>query len=275
MVDPVLYHFAHSTCSQKVRMVLAEKGVEFESREVDLTKGEQHAPDYVRLNPDHVVPTLLADGQVLTESTLICEFIDDRYEGPALRAADPHKRYRAAALVHYLDTRLHGKVTGVLTHALLTRATVSQRPPEQIAAYLSAIPDPAERALRTSLITHGAEAPEIPGAIDALAGFFARLERHLADQPWLAGDQFGIADATVLPYVSRFKDMALEDFWAGGARPAVEAWLDRAIARPSFKQAFSDWTPDAIKATFGLTTKPALPALEPLIAKATQAADRG
>ena len=52
-----LYHFPASTCSQKVRVVLAEKGVEFESHVVNLLTGEQHSPDYVKLNPAHVVPT--------------------------------------------------------------------------------------------------------------------------------------------------------------------------------------------------------------------------
>ena len=66
-----LYHFGFSTCSQKVRLVLAEKGLDFESHEVNLISGEQHNPEYVKLNPHHVVPTLVDQGQVLIESTLI------------------------------------------------------------------------------------------------------------------------------------------------------------------------------------------------------------
>jgi glutathione S-transferase len=272
MPNPTLYHFSGSTCSQKVRMVLAEKGVEFISREIDLTKGEQHAPEYVVLNADHVVPTLVADGEVLVESTLICEFIDDRYPGSPLRSADPHQRYRAAALVNFLDTRLHGKVTGVLTHALLTRAAMSQRTVDQVAAYLAAIPDPAERALRTSLLTHGAQAPEIPGAIDALARYFHRLEQHLAVYPWLSGDAFGIADATVLPYVVRFRELRFESFWNEGARPAVEHWLDRAVTRPSFDRAFTDWSSAPLVAAFGAIGGAAAPVVDPLIKAATRAA---
>ena len=62
-----LYHNAASTCSQKVRLVLAEKGLEFESREIDLIGGGQHDPEYVKLNPNHVVPTLIHDDAVLIE----------------------------------------------------------------------------------------------------------------------------------------------------------------------------------------------------------------
>ena len=64
-----LYHNAASTCSQKVRLALAEKQLEYESRDVDLIGGAQHDPEYVKLNPYHVVPTLVHDGGVFIEST--------------------------------------------------------------------------------------------------------------------------------------------------------------------------------------------------------------
>ena len=76
-----LYHNALSSCSQKVRLVLAELGLGYESHEVNLVGGEQHAPDYVKLNPNHVVPTLVADGHALVESTLINEYLADRHPG--------------------------------------------------------------------------------------------------------------------------------------------------------------------------------------------------
>jgi hypothetical protein len=65
-----LHHFGFSTCSQKLRLVLAEKGVEFSSREINLMAGEQHDPEYVKLNPKHVVPTLVHAGRVFVESSL-------------------------------------------------------------------------------------------------------------------------------------------------------------------------------------------------------------
>ena len=74
-----LYHNAFSTCSQKVRLVLAEKGLDFVSHEIDLIGGGQHHPDYVKLNPKHVVPTLVHDGRVLVESSLIIKYLDDAF----------------------------------------------------------------------------------------------------------------------------------------------------------------------------------------------------
>ena len=72
-----LYHFNNSVCSQKVRLALAEKGTKWDERFVDLVKLEQYEFDYVQLNPKGVVPTLVHDGQVVIESTLICEYLDD------------------------------------------------------------------------------------------------------------------------------------------------------------------------------------------------------
>ena len=115
MALPILYHFAYSTCSQKVRLALAEKGQDFDSREVNLLAGEQHNPEYVRLNPDHVVPTMVHQGEVLTESTLINTYIDEAFPGVSLRSADPVENYRAAAISHHVDNKLHGKVTGVFS----------------------------------------------------------------------------------------------------------------------------------------------------------------
>src|SRR5215469_9901069 len=75
----VLYHAPHSTCSQKVRMVLHEKGVAFDEVRIDLAKKEQLAPQYLALNPNGVVPTLVDDGTPIIESSVICEYLDEKY----------------------------------------------------------------------------------------------------------------------------------------------------------------------------------------------------
>lgn len=250
-------------------MAFAEKGQEFESREVNLLAGEQHDPEYVKLNPDHVVPTLLHAGEVIRESTLINDYVDDAFAGPALRSADPVLRYRAAAIIHHIDSKLHGKVTGVFTHGVLSRGMVLQRPPEAVEAYLQAIPDPDERALRTSLIRHGAQAPEMVPAAAAMVAFFTRMDAVLAGQPWLSGHDFGLADICALPYIVRFDEMGLAAFWDEGAAPGVADWLDRATARPSFDTAFSQWMPGAMASTFKALADEARPALTALI-KAAQ-----
>lgn len=270
MTGPVLYHFPPSTCSQKVRMALVEKGVPFEARTINLLAGEQHAPDYVKLNPDHVVPTLLLDGEVFTESTLINDFIDDHFTGPPLRSADSVQRYRSAALTQFIDRRIHGKVSGVPTHAILTRGMMAGRAPEEISAYLTAIPDLAERSLRESLLARGVEAPELADALHAIARFLARLEMLLSQQEWLSGVRFGLGDISALPYVVRFDTLGLDGLWTVD-RPGVTAWLARAKARPSFAEAFTKWLPEPMAQMFAKLAAEVRPQLEPMIQAANRA----
>ena len=105
-----LYHFGFSTCSQKVRLVLAEKGLEFTSHEVNLMAGEQHAAEYVKLNAKHVVPTLVHDGRVLVESSLIVKYLDDAFPEPPMRPADAYGRYHVDGWLMHLDGALHPRL---------------------------------------------------------------------------------------------------------------------------------------------------------------------
>ena len=72
-----LYHANHSTCSQKVRLCIAEKGLDFEGHLLDLGAKEQLDPEYLKLNPNGVVPTLVHDEVVITDSSVICEYLDE------------------------------------------------------------------------------------------------------------------------------------------------------------------------------------------------------
>ena len=83
-----LYHNDMSTCAQKVRFTLAEKNLTWESHHLDLRARDQQKPDYVKLNPNAVVPTLVHDGTVIVESNVINEYLDDAFPAPALRPDD-------------------------------------------------------------------------------------------------------------------------------------------------------------------------------------------
>ena len=88
----VLYHALHSTCSQKVRICLYEKGVAWESRLVAIDRKEHLTQEYLRLNQNGVVPTLVDDGQPIVDSSVICEYLDERFPVPSLVPGDPVRR---------------------------------------------------------------------------------------------------------------------------------------------------------------------------------------
>jgi glutathione S-transferase len=83
-----LYHNDMSVCAQKVRFVLGEKELKWKSNHLNLRAGDQQKPDYVKLNPNAVVPTLVDNGKVIIESTVIAEYLDDAYPEPRLRPRD-------------------------------------------------------------------------------------------------------------------------------------------------------------------------------------------
>ena len=88
-----LYDFGNSVCCQKVRITLRAKGLAWEAVTVDLFKAEQYDPEYLKLNPKGVVPTLVHDGRPVIESTLICEYLDAAFpQPPRLVPADPWLR---------------------------------------------------------------------------------------------------------------------------------------------------------------------------------------
>ena len=92
-----LYYFPTATCGYKARLTLAEKGVECVHRVLDRDAGDLLTPAYLALNPNAVVPTLVHDGQVLIESSIIMVYIDEAFDGPALRSGHPLERARCAA----------------------------------------------------------------------------------------------------------------------------------------------------------------------------------
>jgi len=78
-----LYNNAYSTCSQKVRLVLAEKGIHWEDVQISFKDNEHFAPWYLKLNPNGVVPTLQHDDTVVVDSSVIMEYLDEVAPEPA------------------------------------------------------------------------------------------------------------------------------------------------------------------------------------------------
>jgi glutathione S-transferase len=238
----VLHHNAASTCSQKVRLVLAEKGLEYQSHDVDLINGGQHDPDYVKLNPNHVVPTIVDDGGVFIESTVINEYLDDAFPEPPLKPADAAGRHAMRLWTKRID-ELHPNA-GVLTYAIGPRQLIAQRSPAEIEEHIAQIPNAKRREQRRSVIEHGVKAPEFADAVKAFVSVLDAMEADLAGRTWLAGDSFSLAEASALPYVMRVDHLAMTPLI--DARPKLADWYARVQARPSFESAITAQLPQPL-----------------------------
>ena len=110
-----LYHNDMSSCAQKVRLILAEKGLEWESRHLDLRAGEHQKDWYIKLNPRAVVPTLIDGDTVVPESNVINEYLDERFPDPPLKPADPFGRARMRLWTKQLDEGVHDAGIAILS----------------------------------------------------------------------------------------------------------------------------------------------------------------
>src|SRR3954465_10252963 len=105
-----LWHEWNSVHSFKVRVVLSEKGLAWADRNLELLNFEHLRPEYLRLNPNGVVPTLVHDGRVVLESSIICEYLEDAFPAPALLPSDPYGRARARVWLKHFDEVVHPAV---------------------------------------------------------------------------------------------------------------------------------------------------------------------
>src|SRR5262249_8033798 len=104
MTELVLFNAPQSTCSQRVRFVLQAKGLPFDERKLDLFAGDQLKPEYLAINPNGVVPSLLHDGRSIIDSSVIMEYRDEVFPSPErLEPDDPVERAKMRALMRFID----------------------------------------------------------------------------------------------------------------------------------------------------------------------------
>ena len=228
-----LYHSPVSTCSQKVRMVLEEKGLGYVSHLIDLQSGQQHDPDYVRLNPNHVVPTLVHGQRVILESMLISEYLEEVSAGPALMPLAPHDRYQVRLWAQFID-RVHAHAA-VLTYSVGPRHMIIAQGPEAIEHYISLGQDERTRVNRRAIIEQGVASSQFAEALTAFVAMLDRMEAQLTHHVWLAGETFSLADTAAIPYVLRLDHLAMTALITD--RPHVASWYETVKARPSYERA--------------------------------------
>jgi glutathione S-transferase len=239
-MKPTLYHNAMSTCSQKVRLALEEKGVAWESREINLLAGEQKSPGYLAVNPNGVVPALQVGDTVILESTVINEYIDAHFPGPDLQPNEPESRSAALPWPRKIDENVHN-ACGTITYGTVMRGFMLQMPRESVLADIEKTPDPAQRELRLSLFEQGTHAPAFNAAFSSLLQFVDELDATLKQAKWLGGDAFSLADCAAAPYVIRLDHLGLGELWTGGNRSSLGAWYNALKSRRAFDTAVTKW----------------------------------
>ena len=234
-----LYHGEGSVCARKVRIVLAEKGItDWVGHMVNLGKGEQTRPEYLALNPKGVIPTLVHDGHVITESTVICEYLEDIFPTPPLRPTDPVATAMMRKWAKIPDDEIHVACAAISSAGLLGRGRRKNQ--EQYLKQLANVPDRIRAENARGCTLERWRYPVVKNAVLIHEKLLNNIEKELSQNgPWLAGKMFTLADVGITPYVHRLLEMGLHGMWAN--RPHVADWLKRIMARPSFKEAIDQY----------------------------------
>jgi glutathione S-transferase len=229
----MLYSYFNSICTQKVFITLAEKGIGYETQNVDLFKNEQFKPDYLKINPKGVVPALDHDGRIIIESTLICEYLDDSFPAPRLMPTDPYLRARLRLWSKAVDETLF-EATRELSFSAMFRERMRSMTEEQREQRYQNVGDPIKRDRLMSTYAEGVESPYVFQGIGAFEIAFDKMEKDLqAGGPWLVGREMTLADINMMPFVARLAYLDLLDVWLA-ERQASQDWWRRAQALPSF-----------------------------------------
>lgn len=196
---------------RRARIVLAEKGIAHEVRQVDLAKGEQLSAEFRAINPACTVPALvLEDGAVLTDNAGIAAWAEAVQPDPPLLGTTPLEKAQVASW----NSRIEGECFMAIAEVLRNTARGMKD---------RALPGPVNYAQIPELAERGRA---------RLLDFLDRFERHMLGRDWVATDRFSLADITAgvaLDFAGWIKVGVNE------GRPAVAAWRAKLAERPSFK----------------------------------------
>ena len=235
MPEFVLYHGWTSSASRKVRLCLAEKGIDYEAHHVNLAAFEHHTDWFKKLNPSGKVPALLIDGVPFVESNQINEYLDDTYRDPPLMPADSRERYEIRLFALYIDSVC---LPAVQKHNWMRRMRpiAEKWSDEELKARLAAIPTEERRKVWYRMARDPYTAEELQAARDILTGMADRIEDGAQKGGWTIGSAYSLADIAAVPYVARLEEIAPDEVSAA-KRPGVADWWARIQARPAYPKA--------------------------------------
>lgn len=229
-----LYHWEPNAESAKVMLCLKEKGVDFESRYVDILDLEQYSKDFLAVNPAGQVPVLVHDGRVLTDSTLITEYIEEAFPQPVLAPHDGRGWYETLCWGKYVEYNLDTSVSTLGWHYVMP-PLMQQRDQKKLQAAVEQIPVPERQAAWNAALEYAYPEDQLENSRRKIGLAVKRLEDTLAESDWLLGDTYSIIDIDAFCLVCTLPRL-LPDLVNDEAAPRTTAWLQRINERPAVKE---------------------------------------
>ena len=231
-----LYHAGWSNCSMRVRMTLEEKSLPWTSHHLNTRAGEHITPEYFGINPKGLVPALVHDGDVWTESADIIRYLDETYPEPRLTFADESRQQKLSGWIR-LASDIH--VTAIKTYIYsCRRKSSSRKSADELERYRQLQTNEELLAFHAKCSSsEGISADERAIADQLIHGAFAKLDTRLGESPWLVGERFSLADITWIPlhHTLERAGFRFDNY------PNVHSWAQATAVRPSFQNAVVDW----------------------------------
>ena len=232
-----LFHAWLSSASRRVRLCLAEKNIPYDSVAVDLSKQEQHAPEFLAMNPNGVVPALeISPGRFLHESSTLCEYLDDIAPDPPLRPTDPYAMAQMRNFVRWTDEKSLPHLL-ILNWSLMLQSTAQQWSDQELQDKLARIPTAERREAWVRIARKPYTEEEKAEALRKLLLLVDRMEGMLApSSPWLMGANYSLADIAAAPFIARIAEIEPAAL-AEATYPRVHRWWQAMQQRPAFAAA--------------------------------------
>ena len=235
-----LYHYDRSTAAQRVRLLLEEKGLEWNSVIVDTARGdvEQLPEDYHRLNPKGLVPVVVNEGAGIAESLVILEYLDDAFPEPPFRPASAEARARMRLWMRRIEDGVHvaSRTIGV---CLVNRHIYKAKSSDKIESYYAQMRDQVRKTNDRINIEGGLDSPLLPDAVTKFRTLFEEMDSALSQGPWLAGETYSLADIALVVYVRRMESFMMAPLWRHLTH--LNEWHERIARRPAYEKAVVSW----------------------------------
>ncbi|MDB5663381.1 MAG: glutathione S-transferase family protein [Sphingomonas bacterium] len=244
-MKPTLYHWEPNANSGKPMLTLMEKGVDFDSHYLDLLNFDQHRPEYLAINPQGTIPAMTHGDLVLTESTAIMEYVDEAFPGPRLMPDDPVDRWRARWWMKFMDQWLAPSFS-MLGWSVFIGPAVRSRDPQELEAAINRIPMEERRVAWRKAIYNRFSPEELAESQRRVALGIDTLEKALGERPWLAGDNYSLADingfnlAYALP-------LSQPDLSSDEKTPHIMEWLRKIYERPATRKTWEMGRTEMVK----------------------------
>ncbi len=232
----ILYNAPQSTCSQRVRFVLNAKRLPFEEKKLDLLAGDQLEPDYLALNPNGVVPTLDHDGDIVIDSSVIIEYLDEIAPEPeCFTPSSAAARAKMRALMRFID-EMPAAAVRVPTFNLAFLPRFAAMSEDEFLAFAES--KPLRKEFMLAMGRKGFPEKEMNAALDRMRRTYARMDLAIEENggPWLLGARITLADVAVMPAIVRMADLGLDGMWRD--MPRMVRWYDEIRAHPAFKPTY-------------------------------------